>query len=197
MNRRIFIIIGLSVILIVVTLLFLQDLVREVVIVPLSYAIWYGKLIYESFDQEAIWVSFLIIFVVIAILSMNISRKRTISTDHFRGTSAKGVHLWRERLQDTKRGEYLKWRLAQRLSVMIIEAQAYRYGLTTAQIEEMLNNGTLEIPDAIRAYLRASQNPPSFTGKIASYFFSTEEYPLDLDPEKIADFLENDLEIVS
>jgi hypothetical protein len=196
MTRKLLLFIVFFLIFLAISLVFLQDLIWEFIAVPLAYLIWIGKLFFKSLDQKALWISFLIISLITSVLSLNISSKRTLETIFVRGARVKGVLLWKERLEDTKRGEYLRWRLAQHLSTMVLEGVAYRHGLTFDQAKKKLRDGALEIPETIRTYLEASQKMPVITGRLKRLLTPTES-PLDIDPEMIVEYLETDLEITA
>ena len=102
---------------------------------------------------------------------------------------------WSRWLRDARRDEHSRWRLAQRLSQLAIETLAFREQCPPQEISRRLDDGTLDIPPQLRAYLHAghaSYWPKAKQrrrfGRAAQDTAHTD--PLAIDPQLVIDYLE-------
>jgi len=192
-NNRLLAIAILALFLAIILTLIAKDILQDFIFMPLAYLFWIGKLIFESFDQRAIWIAFLIVSTVSAVIftypifQVRLRHKETTLDNKNR------IMLWKERLEATDRGEYLKWRLAQHLGTMIADTIAYQEGFTRDQIILRLLSGKLNLPPDIQAYLLAAHKAHSFTDQLSDQLVSltgSTRTALDLEPERIAGIIE-------
>lgn len=170
--------------------IFWQELIRELILVPLTYLIWLGRLIYRSFDQQALWTSLLILVITLAWLSLRL--KPGVSKGHVDAETdfPQRVLLWRRRLDEADRGTYMKWRLAQHLSELVVDALIYRTGQTRQQIDQELDMNFADLPDELVRYMRAARGFETNATMSRRLFSPRVPQPLDLPPETILRFLE-------
>jgi hypothetical protein len=111
------------------------------------------------------------------------------------------VHSLKQAIYSTSQGDYFKWRLAQYLLNLSIEALAHRERTTPERIKQRLMSRTLEAPSEIEAYLLTGLTPiftkhTNLIERIKQTLGLTPRIsPLDLDPERVVQFLEEQLEI--
>ena len=100
-------------------------------------------------------------------------------------------------LKRSHKGGYFKERLAEYLCDLILETLAYRERVTPEIIKERLSSGTVDVPHDILAYLKVGlKHDLHITQKRKRNFLRSDDRPfvLDLDPERIITYLENELE---
>lgn len=173
---------------------FFRDLIREIVIMPATYFLWLTKMIFESFNQQAIWISLIIVatIIIFSTLSPISERQRKKHTDSYEPLNR--VAQWANRLHDIDRGDYLKWRLAQHLSKLTIETLAYRNGMTVEQVTKELEIGNLYTTPKIHSYLKAAHNSKQIPTSQNHILKKKKTSFLDLDIEHLITYLEKLLE---
>jgi hypothetical protein len=209
----------LSIILPIVILIILaftyRNVLRSMVLVPLAYLIFIVRLIAGSIGQQTLWISFVVFSSIIAIISLAIRNEEQPEEAPIEHKYSTRLQVWLHSVGRKERSKYFQWNLAQDLSKLMIEAIAYRQGISHRQVVRRLEAGELDLPANITAYLQISQKPFMHTG-LAKYdngnWFSriwaaisrqipiekyTTQTPLDLEPEVIIHFLENYLELDS
>ena len=166
--------------------LLFQGFLRQVIVVPLLYAYWFVRLCLESLPQSLLWALFIGVAVVIAGKSLSV--KKAKSRQERRGFTIEHqgkIEAWMERVRLARRGNYFKVRLARRLAEFSLETLAYRERLAPQEIQAQLESGTLEAPQEIQAYLKAGLS--MFTQRLRA----PQASPLQLNPERVVQFLED------
>lgn len=171
---------------------FAQDFVDRVIILPVLYFVWVGQQLFYSVPQEIIWGFFLLVGVFVAWFSLR-SRSRNSKKVYFTATAQPGrIEDWHKLIRRADQEIYYKWQLAQRLRKLTFGALAHDQRLTTKAIRRRLINANLGFPPEIQAYFQASLasfgNFP--TARRPVFWLPKKKTPLDLEPEKIAQFLE-------
>lgn len=180
----------------------LQDITREIIVVPISYILWIGGLVLKSLPPAFYWILFLFIGVRIAIVSLRPKKRAKESlrppTPSFPGP----VSVWVRRLRLTQLGRYSRWRLAHYLGELSADLLAYEGRLTVGESRERLRDEEIAASPEVRRYLRLGLNPQTLPSRNlltrlkASLGLDEDSQPsLDLDPEEIVQFLEEQLEV--
>jgi hypothetical protein len=225
--RNRLLLVGLILLLTVPLALLLHGFVREVVAVVILYFLWIGDLIFKTFPQSFFWALFLILALVIAGSSLVGGRQRIWQGREVEVVREGRVRVLARWIQRAGRGAYFRWNLAHHLGDLTLEALAYREGNSPEQMRELLRSGELDVPPEIRAYLQAGSMPwgQSFeryrrdsgvwarpgagtasgfarlTGVLSSLGRrlrpGARSSMLDLDPEGVVRFLEDQLEVVN
>ncbi len=191
MKRRLIITIALSLLLGVLVIVFRQNWINELILVPLSFLLWIGELLYRSFDQQILWISLIILLVIISWTSLKIRRTNLRPSRAAGELHPHRIERWSKRLNDLHRGTYMQWRLAQHISNLVLDALAYQAGLTRKQIEERISQGTIDLPEEIQAYLLAARGFETSNAMSRRMLITSVPQPLDLPPEEIAEFIES------
>lgn len=178
----------------------LRGFTREVLLASLMRLSWLAHLYIDSLPQPILWNVFLTITIVIAILSL-IKRKGSARvTTEVEKPQTGQVHRLMQAINPTSKGMYFKWRLAQHILGLSLEALAHRERTTPERIKQRLMSRTLEVPSEIEAYLLAGLTPvftvhTNLITRIKQTLGLTPRIsPLDLDPERVIRFLEEQLE---
>lgn len=193
MKKQFFLSVLLGLIAAIIVIVYGQEFVQEWVVLPLSYLSWFGKLIYRSFDQRVLWVSLVIVVILLAGLSLNRGHQHADEADDFGSSFLQRIQVWRQRLQAADRGAYLQWRLSRYLHDLLLEAIIYRTGFPREQILQGSNQAGLDLPEEILAYLIAGQQSESAPRQ---FLDAQPPQALNLDPDEIADFIEDYLDMV-
>ncbi len=195
MRRVLLVALAIGLVLSFAAILFWQDLIHELILVPISYLLWLVGLLYHSFDQQIWWTTLLIMLAIIAWTSLRLKPKLSRSKVEFENEMPHRVRKWRKRLKAADQGTYMKWRLAQHLSVLVIEAMSYRSGLPPQQIEKKIEMKEIDLPDDLVNYLRAARGFETASTMSRRWYSKRKTLPLDISPDTILIFLEEYLGI--
>jgi hypothetical protein len=174
-----------------------KDFVRQVIIGPLLYSLWYLTLFLKSLPEFFFWALFILIALIIAGKSLT---KQSDPGRNIREASVRQggpVSVWGRMIAHAERGGYSRWQLAQSLTRLTWNILGDGERLSLYQIQERLNEGALDLPPDVQAYFQAGmlpyQPPPRFGRRNPDPRFA----PLDLDPEEVVQFLEDKLNPLS
>jgi len=175
----------------------LRDLVREALVEPLAYLLWLVRLELESLPQAIAWVALIVIGLLLAgrsLVAGAAPARRAAPGERDYAGQVEATVRW---LNLTTHGDYYKWRLAQRLSELALEALAQREQIGVEEARRRLDDGRLDVPPDIRAYLQAGLQPDYF-GRLPRprwrWRLRAPSSSLDLAPETVVRFLETQLE---
>lgn len=199
--RRRLIVLGVILLISVPLTFILRGFTREVFLAFLMRLSWFAHLYIDSLPQPNLWAIFLSIAIVIAVLSLIKRKSSTKVTAEVEKPYWGRVHSLKQAIYPTSQGDYFKWRLAQYLLNLSIDALAHRERTTPERIKQRLMSRTLEAPSEIEAYLLTGLTPiftkhTNLIERIKQTLGLTPRIsPLDLDPERVVQFLEEQLEI--
>jgi len=181
---------SLSLLLLLAVLLtwWVRDAVADL-LVPLYYLYWISRRLLEAIPQAAIWAVFLFVALLLAIGSL--VRRPTAAPPRRRPGPPRQdrIEAWAKLLGQAGQETYYKWQLAQRVQELTLDALAHQERLPVKTLRQRLNRGQLDLPPEIEAYLQASLTSFShFAGP------KRQSSPLDLDPERVIQFLEEKLD---
>jgi hypothetical protein len=165
--RRLAIFMGLFLLLSISLLFWARDVVRELVVVPLSYIVWLFGILVDYTPQLFFWIALLFIAFRIAFTSLSRKRKRNppasrAAFDMSESPVTRGrISFWVTRVDflQSRQGEYFSHAFHSSLGKMLLDLLAYRYRLSTSQVEEWLKEGLLDLPADVRAYALESLRP--------------------------------------
>ncbi len=181
--------------------LLLHEFTREVLLSILLRLSWYARLYVDSLPQPILWAAFIAIAIVIAARSLLKRRSTPEVTPEVARIRMGRVYNLMQAISRTSEGPYFKWRLAQHLLGLTLETLAYGERTSPNRVRERLKSGALDIPSEIEAYLLTGMTPVLSTRsnlitRVKDAIFPTHQItPLDLDPERVIQFLEDRLEI--
>lgn len=202
--RRRLILAGLVLLLAIPLALVLRDLVGRLMATQALYLLWLGRLFLRSLHQYLFWLLFVAVALLIFISALvGEGRQRKARTPPAPpDTQYNPVETLARQIRIVGRGDYSRWRLAQSLGELALEALACQDHLPLAQVRQRLEAGTLNIPPEIQAYLQAGRTTlhlrrVTLLSRLGLRRKETSPSPLDLEPERVVQFLEERLEIPS
>ena len=181
--------------------LLLHEFTREVILSFLLRLSWFARLYLDSLPQPILWAVFIAIAIVIAARSLLKRRSAPEVTSEAKRLRMGRVRNLMQAISRTSEGLYFKWRLAQHLLGLTLEALAHQERSSPNLVRERLKSGGLDAPSEIEAYLLAGLTPvlstrSSLITRLRQAIMPTHRIsPLDLDPESVIQFLEDQLEI--
>lgn len=144
--------VGLVLLLTVFLVLTLRDVVREVIVIPLLYVLWVGRLLLRSVPQALFWFAFVVVAFFLALGSL-VWEKRPLPEPHPVGRSFSGqVSVWAKWIRLMAAGGYTGWYFGQHVEKLIVAVLAYRERLNTRETRRRIKAGDLEVPPEAQAY---------------------------------------------
>ncbi len=173
----------------------LQDVVRQVVILPLAYAWWLLGLYYRSFPQLILWV--MVVVFVLFILLGNLTAEGTGKPrEEPKPKSAPGaIENLALAIEKSRRGIYARWQVAHRLGKLARNLLIQRGDCANTQGMSPLTGRDWQPSKPVQNYLDVGLN-----GSFADYpqprwpFQRPKPTPLDLDVNEAVEFLESQME---
>lgn len=191
MRARLF---RLALLLILAALLtpFLKDFIRDVLLLPLLYAAWLARIIFETIPQVAIWIIFLVVALLVALRSLSGGRAVRLDSRETPVRVTGRIESWARLVDQAGQEHYARWRLAREMRKLTLAILASEKQLSQEQVMRALQDNRLDLPPEIRAYLQASMTSFSYFSPTRFWFWQKPTRPsdLDLDPEQVLQFLE-------
>jgi hypothetical protein len=188
-----------------------RDVLRSMVLVPLAYIIFVFRLIAGSIEQQTLWMSFVVLSIIIAVINLSMRRKVQPEETAVELKYPTRLQIWIDTVSRNEHSQYFKWNLAQDLSNLFIEAIAFHHNTSMQHVRQQVQAGNIDLPPDIIEYLQISQKPFSYTGLSAHTYGNwliqiwetiikqpapnKNKSPLDLEHEKIVSFLEEYLNL--
>jgi energy-coupling factor transporter transmembrane protein EcfT len=193
-SRHYLLILG-GLIIVVILAFYLQDVVRQAVVTPISYLWWLLKLAYPAIPQLLLWILLLAVL-FLAVVTNLVNWFTPGKKFEERAKPAKGnVEILAGWIINTREGNYYKWLIANRLGKLWVEMSGRLENRgRVAGLERQSASGR-QAPETVKRYLQAGMEEsfvdyplprPAFIRKQAT--------PFDLDVEEAVDFLESQME---
>lgn len=188
-----------------------RDALRSMVLVPLAYLIFIFQLISASIGQQTLWISFVILSTIIAVISLAVRRERPDEEQAVKYKYPSRLQVWMGVLQQKEQSPYFRWNTARVLSDLLIAAIAHRHGISRKKVKQQLQLEMIDLPPEIFQYLIISQKPYGQTkldshssGNLMKKIWenmvsgptrNVNRLPLDIEDEKIIHYIEETLSV--
>jgi hypothetical protein len=190
------------------TLIF-WEFMRDTIVMPLYYLIWVSDLILKSIPQGAYLGILVLIGLVIGSGALQSIQSRQMTHNHQRTRSMDSARylFWQSLHNRLITSEFSRNHFAWEARKLILSILAYQEGIDVSQVEAMVIDGTLSVPNTVRYLIQrreiraSSQTPPAIhnlTFRLRRLLFKLES---PTDPqiahqvEEIVAFIEHRLEI--
>jgi len=173
----------------------LQDVIRQVVILPLAYAWWVLGLYYRSFPQLILWVA-VVVFVLFILLGNLTAEGTSKPREEPKPKPAPGaIENLALAIEKSRRGIYARWQIAHRLGKTARDLLIQQGERANIKNMSPLTGRDWQPSQAVQNYLDVGLN-----GSFADYpqprwpFQRSKPTPLDLDVNEAVEFLESQME---
>ncbi len=168
-----------------------RNFVREVIVIPLLYVFWIGRFIFEAIPQVWLWSACFAVFLMI--LGIGLLGKQKVKPKTLLPVEANEGRVlgWAKLIRRAEQDDYFKWRLAQHLQKVTLNAIAHHQGQSLKQTRQQLRQGKLDMPPELQAYFQASLQSLGHLPPPKRFFNTKTTTPLDLDPMQVVQFLED------
>ncbi|ABU58975.1 hypothetical protein [Roseiflexus castenholzii] len=180
-RQRLIVILALAAVVEIVAL-GIRGLLKDALITPLLYLIWGVMRIFESIPQGMIWLVFVAAASIVALASIWGGRRGEVRRDT--DTALRGrVYEWLRLVALAQRHDYSRWRMAQRLMLLLAETIAARERIELRIARQRIVSGAIDAPQDVVAFLRAGAD--SYRTRQRALFQREEPSPLDVDLEQV------------
>jgi hypothetical protein len=137
----------------------MRDKIRQIIVVPVAYFLWYANLILETAPQWMIWYGLLIVgaYYAIKILGKGVPADfdNPEAPVNVRGSSRYQFWLWY--INTFHKSNYAQEMLARTLFHLITDIIMYQEHLEYTEIVALIDSGELNVPPEILEFLRARE----------------------------------------
>ena len=174
----------------------LQDAIQSIIIEPLLYFFWGVGIFYRSVPQFWLWVSLLgiVFFILLSPFLEDLPRLRRRGKKEPQLPGP--IESMAETLKSSDKGVYFKWVVANRLGKTVRDWVVYQNRVDKRWQANDLERIGWDAPAEVHKYLDVGLN-----GSFADYprpripfIQKRAKTPLDIDPNEVLDFLENEME---
>ena len=195
-NRILFIAAGLLVAIIMA--FFLQDVIRQTVIIQLAYLWWVLKFAYSLVPQVVLWLILLAVLILIIVTSTLKSYPMGMKYDDISKPIQGPVETLTGWLLNSSEGNYYKWMIANRLGKLWHDMSGrFEDRSLQNQSNEWAAPGQLP-PEEVQRYLKAGLDKTFVDYPLPPLpFMHKEATPFDLEVDKAVEYLESQVEASS
>ena len=159
----------------------IRGFLAETLITPLLYLVWGAVRIFESIPQGIIWLTFVLAAGIVALVSVWGGRRN--DAQHADAGAPRGrVYEWQRLVALAQRHDYSRWRLAQRLMILLAETMAARERVELRVARQRIATGMIDAPQHVIDFLRAGAD--SYRPR-RSIFLQRGESALDVDLDQV------------
>jgi len=173
----------------------IDDFVQQMLIKPILHVAWVIIFVLESLPQALYWLAFIIIAILIARKSF--ARSKTIRSS---GQPPTAVHsgpvaTWSGLLERADTQDFSRWRLAQALRALTRDVLFPIEDINTLYLEASNDRQEMDLPPEIDAFFRAPvPRYQRFHWLRFRHRGTRAAHGLDLDPEHVVQYLEDELD---
>ena len=185
MKKYIPILVLVIILLTVILAVWFDDFVDQVFLQPLAYLIFVGQVVFRSFHQGVVWISFIVIAVLIDVLVLVPEMSPPSKPKDKEWDYPDRVHIWERHISAMNEGSYLRISLEDHLADLIIDALSYHNGERAEVLIQQFRAGEIVLPSEVHFLVLAGYQPSLLDEKIKYQYH----------PEEIIQFLESQIDV--
>lgn len=171
----------------------LRRVVASLILEPAAYMLWGASLYYRLIPQTVHWAVLLMVILSLMYASLRTRPARRPKSRLLEAERETRLETWLSWIGARDQGSYSRWRLANRLADLTVEALAQEQHISTQAARRSVENGELDLPPEIAAYLIAGLGRQELEPLAHSFWPWRIRKPdprLSMDPQKLLDYLE-------
>lgn len=159
-TRFILAIVTIALIFAVLSLIF-WDFVRDTVVIPIYYLMWVTNLILKSIPQGVYLALPILISLAVGGNTLRSLRGRQQLRNYQENRSDDSARyvVWRRLYDHLMESQFSRDHFVWEVRKLILCLLAYQEGVEVFQAEEMIDNGTLNVPDAVKNLIQQKEIP--------------------------------------
>jgi len=170
---------------------FLADEMRDNILLPLAYQLWFVGQLYRTVPQQLIWLIVIILLLYLTVsIFYNTALRKPVEQQRFAHRGA--VEALSVAIANRQRGIYFKWRIANLLATVAAYILKYQERRLPGR---RLTGRDWTPPPQVDAYLEAGLNTTFADYPAPNLFQPPPVTPFDIDLEPVVAFLETELEM--
>ena len=193
MKRR-YLLLALLMVGAVVVSYLLKEVIYQTVFVPLAYLWWLFGLYYRAVPQLILWILLVVMVFVSSLKLVPIINFFPAVEKKIKNETVGPVEQLSMMLNKPSRGVYYKWMIANRLGRVAREMLDQREGRMFKGYSRLRGRDWTP-PADVDEYLETGLNGSFADYPTPHWWREAEPTPLDLDPQKAIDYLENEMEM--
>ena len=132
------------------------DFVRDTIVVPIYYLLWISDLALKSIPQGIYLVGLVLVSTVIGLNTLERTRvnEATRTPDPHQRQLDTRYSFWRQQVLNLQSSAFAREKFVTEAGKLIVSVLAYREGVTSAEAEALIREGSLTVPKAISELLR-------------------------------------------
>lgn len=192
----------------VVSLLY-WSFIRDAIVMPIYYVLWVGDLTLKSVPQEVLLAFLILLCILIGFNTLGKVRAKRLIDNNERARAVAGTRylFWKRIYSHLDSSQLSRNHFASETRRLILSILAYQEGVDTFEIERMISDGILSVPDSVRKLiLKQEMQAPIRPQKAVEgvilrlrylIFGAAPEIDPQIDPQtdEIVSFIEQRLEI--
>lgn len=160
----------------------IRGLLEDILVTPLLYTAWGAIRIFESIPQGILWIVFMLAASMVALASLWGTSQGNVRHDTDMVPRGR-VYEWMRLVTLAQRHEYSRWRMAQRLVLLLADIIATRERTELRIARQRIASGAIDASPPIAAFLRAGAD--SYRPRQRTLLYRSESSPLDVDLEQV------------
>jgi hypothetical protein len=139
------------------------NFIRDTIVTPLYYLLWFGDLMLKSIPQEVFLGLLIVISAIIALNTLGKVRTQRRVPESERSRSVGGArYLEWKRLADFKiSNRFVRNQFTWETRKLILSLIAYQENIDTATAEEIIKNDRLDVPNVVKTLIERREIPVS------------------------------------
>jgi hypothetical protein len=133
--------------------LLVDDFIHDVILVPIAYYIWLGRIIAKALPESCFLTLLIILSLVIIAPSLRRNRRSIWRPKNPPVTIQGEVAQWEQRLRLLSTGAYTEQRVAYHIGHLVLQLLAYEERLPIRAVIYNLETGTFDMPENVRLYI--------------------------------------------
>lgn len=174
-----------------------DDFISRVIVGPVLYISWFISIFVASMPQQVFWGIFILIALIFAAKSITREKTSRQQTQNPIANQRGPVATWSSLLERAEKQSFSRWRLAQSLRRLALDTLVSNDTLNHQHIEGQAENGKPTFPPEIEAYFEAPMPSAQRFSRLWQRPVSRNSSALNLDPETVVQYLENELDPLS
>ena len=174
-----------------------DDFISRVIVGPVLYIAWFISIFVASMPQQVFWGIFILIALIFAAKSITREKTSRQQTQNPIANQRGPVATWSSLLERAEKQSFSRWRLAQSLRRLALDTLVPNDTLNHQHIEGQAENDKPTFPPEIEAYFEAPMPSAQRFSRLWQRPVSRNSSALNLDPETVVQYLENELDPLS
>jgi hypothetical protein len=158
----------------IVLAIWFDDFVDRVIVQPVAYLIFILQVVFGSFHQGVVWVSFILIALLTAMMILIPELSPPTKPKEPEWDYPNRIHIWERHIWAMNQGDYIRIGLDAHVADLILDALSYRGRIREDEVIKAFRRGELKVPPEVH-HLIVAGFQPSLLDERKKYQYHPEE----------------------